>query len=178
MSQDAYLAMLNNPVINPPAGASTVAAQQAGSELRRASQCCVRVSDEAQACQDKLAAASNDLTLASEADMPWMPIQVPSDAGLPLSGDIVAQLRALGIHRDQLDENDDDNDASHVQKKTLKAFCAAHPDAATLEPVFDELFANDVQVYLIGQRTIDVYVLGWLKTTKALVGLQSALVET
>ncbi|ORX59787.1 hypothetical protein DM01DRAFT_1405268 [Hesseltinella vesiculosa] len=163
---DAFMAMLNNPVINPGGQPQPQAATMA-----RSPNCCVQVNAASQTCQDKLMAASHGLWLTSETDMPWQAIQVAANA-LPEG---LEDLEELGIWQSQ-DDDEDDDDRS-VTTQSVASFFSHHSGHDGLAQVFEDLF-DQAQVFLIGKRTIQVFVLGWLPKARAIVGLQSQLVYT
>ncbi|KAI8089514.1 uncharacterized protein BX664DRAFT_135521 [Halteromyces radiatus] len=176
-----YLAMLNNPVINPPVQ------QQPLQPSLQSTAPCITLFPAAQQCQDKL--QTNDLYLVSETDAPWLNVAVPwSSDSLPSQRSELEQAGLLvrNTHVDRFDEDDDEENGFRI--KTVDAFfeplIKPGPQSKEYNRLLQQIkdvFENNVKVYLVGNRVITVLILGLVQDEseqKALVGLQSELVQT
>ncbi|ORZ06873.1 hypothetical protein BCR42DRAFT_426619 [Absidia repens] len=186
---NSFLAMLNNPVINPPKQQGSSQQQPSTTHIAQSS---APLFPAAQHCQDKLQACTKDLYLISETDAPWQNVLMPwssnelpdgrqalDDAGLLVRNTHIDQFEAdgdeendfkvetLGTFFDRLMKDNDNNKAQADQYTIL------------LEQI-KQLLGDNVNVYLVGSRVVTVLILGLVQDSgmKALVGLQSELVET
>ncbi|KAG0178470.1 hypothetical protein DFQ28_008377 [Apophysomyces sp. BC1034] len=172
----SYLAMLNNPTINPPAKPPKKDSPKQGVQLASATFSAAMVA------QQSLKDMSSDLDLVSETDAPFESLNIAWDkTALPTAEELIN----LGLV-----EEDGDREV-----KTVAAFFEPftteendpYKQAAGFRALlqkFEELFSDaeqDAKVYLIGDITITVLILGIIRGDNgkhALVGLKSMLVET
>ncbi|KAF7721453.1 hypothetical protein EC973_004677 [Apophysomyces ossiformis] len=175
-ANDSYLAMLNNPKINPPRNPPRTENSQTTPLLASAD------FSAATSVQQSLKETAGDLMLVSETDAPFESLNIAWDKStLPT----VEELIDLGLV-----EEDGDRDIKSLtaffEPLTSKAndpYKQASGFRALLEK-FKELFGeseDSAKVYLIGEITITVLVLGLIRgddDRNALVGLKSILVES
>ncbi|KAG2195287.1 hypothetical protein INT47_005062 [Mucor saturninus] len=163
MSEEAdnsYMAMLNNPVINPgPAAPKPLEKAKVNSRLKPSSGPMV------QEAKTRLTSISKDVYLSSESDEPFEWINTTTEnKELPKTVD---ELIALGLV-------DEEEQGSQVRFKTLEEFLKGEEYKEILS-AFEELGGG--QVYLVGEESITVLILS-LVGENAIVGLKSLLVQT
>ncbi|KAI7890222.1 uncharacterized protein EV154DRAFT_511915 [Mucor mucedo] len=163
MSEEAdnsYMAMLNNPVINPgPAEIKPLEKPKVNSRLKPSSGPMV------QEAKTRLTSISKDVYLSSESDEPFEWINTTTEKKeLPKTVD---ELIGLGLV-------DEEEEGSQVRFKTLEEFLKGEEYKEILS-AFKELGGG--QVYLVGEESITVLILS-LVQENAIVGLKSLLVQT
>ncbi|KAI9023033.1 hypothetical protein CLU79DRAFT_750048 [Phycomyces nitens] len=177
MNQDSsYLAMLNNPVINPPSNSEAEANAQEPTLVAAP----LATFETAITAQNELSNVSKNLALISETDAEFQTVNVAWKATELPTPD---QLVELGLVAD----------SSPCKTKTLDEFFSPRTgendpygqaaDFRSLETKLVELYGgkDKGKVYYIGEYTITVLILGILKGengSNALVGLRSLLVQT
>jgi Nuclease A inhibitor-like protein len=173
MSDDAYMSMLNNPTINPPAG-------QAGANLEPVSQS--RFEDPlgatATSIKQRLDQATDDLFYISESDepfrffnIPWKENQFPS----------VDQFISL-VKDDELQEQEDDSRSSSSMEQFFEPLTNGDDpynqagQYVKLQDTFVESFGDKVKVYVFGAIELNIYITGLCED--GLVGVHTKNVQT
>lgn len=168
-SDDSYMAMLNNPTINPgPAAPSLPKETSENSRLKSSSLQCV------QEAKDKLVKASKDVYLASESDekFEWVNTTTKSNK-LPST---IKELVQLGF----IEEEDENQEL----KITTIDDILNDEEYQDIVKAFGEISgkSDDSKVYLIGELEITVLILCIVQDSQskeaAIVGLKSKLVQT
>ncbi|CAO3621979.1 unnamed protein product [Cunninghamella blakesleeana] len=181
MADNPYLAMLNNPFINPPPTSRQQQQQKPPTKIEP-------VFEIAEKAGKELLSSSKDLYLISETDASWQSIQKPwTKNELP---NTLGELISIGFIDDELKEEP-------FKIKTLNEFFDPMMDLENdpyqqakqyihLYQQCKSILGNDAKVYLVGSTTIVVLILGLLlnnddnnnKNQNAIIGLQSELVQT
>ncbi|KAL0090606.1 hypothetical protein J3Q64DRAFT_1007750 [Phycomyces blakesleeanus] len=174
----SYLAMLNNPVINPPANSEPAATQETTTVNAP-----LATFEAATKAQKELKDASKNLELISETEAEFQSVNVAwgKNTELPTP----EQLAQLGLISDP---------AAPCKTKTLDQFFSTRTSEESdsygqaarfrqLEAKLVEVFGgkDKARVYQIGEYTITVLILGVINGengNNALVGLRSLLVQT
>lgn len=166
MSEEAdksYMAMLNNPVINPGPAVPKITEAKVNPRLKPSSLAIV------QEAKTKLTSVSKDVFLQSESDEPFEWINTSTDRKeLPTT---VNELIELGL----LDEEEKGND---LRFKSLQEFFKQEEYSEILS-AFQQL--GGAKVYLIGESSVTVLILCLVhdkEASNAIIGLKSLLVQT
>ncbi|KAI7872583.1 nuclease A inhibitor-like protein-domain-containing protein [Spinellus fusiger] len=169
-TDESYLALLNNPIINPPPNQSTEVVE------RRDTKAAEATFKTATSAQQTLKQASQHLVLASETDAEFEAVNIAwNKKELPTAQDLVdlglvpfntpCKTKSLDAFFSTVIATD-----SYGQSEQLQA----------LQSQCKSLLGDNCQVYLMGEITIHVFILGLLlhEDHTALVGLQSLLVHS
>lgn len=162
---NSYMAMLNNPVINPGPAAPNVTAKKENTRLKPSSIPLV------QKAKTKLISVTKDLYLSSESDEPFEWINTSTDhQELP---NTVAELVELGLV-------DEEEQVGNLKIKSLEEFFKQNEYKEIIK-AFKEIQQGDSKVYLLGEESITVLILCIIQdkqSSNAIVGLKSLLVQT
>lgn len=170
-----YLAMLNNKTINPPPSEQQQTTQQSTSHAGESA----TQFPELMAARDQITARSKDLSLVSETDAPfeWVSADWSSNT-LPS----VQQLVELGWIDESVTEKTKSVDEFFDKlTKGGDPYGQADRFQSLYEAIQHVFEGQETKVYLLGDQSITVLILGIISTNdgkKALAGLRSLLVET
>lgn len=163
MSEEAdnsYMAMLNNPVINPGPAGLNVNAKKENTRLKASSTPLV------QEVKAKLTSVTKNLYLSSESDEPFKWINTVTDH--PELPKTVEELFELGL----IDEEEE----GALKIKTLEEFLK-QDEYQDIIKAFKQVEQGESKVYLVGEESITVLILCVIQD-KQIVGLKSLLVQT
>ena len=170
-----YLAMLNNKTINPPPSEQQENKQQTISHARESATQFPAL----MAARDQITVRSKDLSLVSETDAPFEWVSADWNSNTMPS---VQQLVELGW----IDESTTEKTKSLEEffDKLIKGgdpYGQADRFQSLYEAIQHVFEGQETKVYLLGEQSITVLILGIISTNdgeKALAGLRSLLVET
>jgi hypothetical protein len=176
MSDNAYMSMLNNPNINPPAGQNNV-------QLERVSpsKFTEPIGTKAAAAKQRLEQVTQDLVYISESDEPFTFFNIPwKESNFP-SLDQFINLVNESVGAESQDEECSTRTSTSIDQffEPLTSGDDPYNQAAEyiqLQDAFVELFGHRVQVYSYGSSEIKVYITG--NCEDGLVGVKTTKVET
>lgn len=168
-TDESYMAMLNNPIINPGPAVPTLSKEtDDNSRLTPSSLQCV------QEAKDKLVKASKDVYLASESDEAFEWVNTTTkDNKLPST---IKELVQLGFVKKE-------DETEEFKITTLKDILNDE-EYQDIVKAFEEISkkSDDSKVYLIGELDITVLILCIVQDNQtneaAIVGLKSKLIQT
>lgn len=164
---NSFMAMLNNPVINPgPVVATSTSKKTEGTRLKPCSFPAV------QDAEKKLTSATKDVYLSSESDEPFQLVNTSTDKDtLPTT---VKELVQLGLI-------DEEEEQGQLKIKSMQEFLQEDQYEKIIK-AFKEIEpkSDDSKVYLLGEESVTVLILCIVKDKQgtAIVGLKSLLVQT
>lgn len=176
MSDNAYMAMLNNPNINPPAS-------QTGVQLNKIvqSKFSEPLGAKATAAKQRLEQAIDDLVYISESDEPFSFFNVPwKESHFPSLDQFVSLVS------DDIDAASQESDQMVRSSTSMEQFFEPLTSSddpynqarkyVQLQDAFVELFGTNVKVYTFGSIEINLYITGLCED--GLVGVKTTKVET
>lgn len=160
------MAMINNPVINPPRTEKQPSPLKQNTKLKPAS------FPPVQQAQDLLTSATQDVYLSSESDEPFEWINTITERNsLPTTID---DLEVLGLLNG--------NESNHLKIKSVREVLQKEEYQNIVKALekLGELTQQESKVYLVGEYSITVLILSIIhyEQQTAIVGLKSLLIQT
>jgi len=176
MSDNAYMAMLNNPNINPSSSQTWVQSSKVVP-----SKFSEPLGAKATAAKQRLEQVTDDLVYISESDEPFKFFNIPWNESHFPSLDQFIKLVS-----DDVDTASQDSDEATRSSTSLEQFFEPLTGSddpynqagkyLQLHDAFVELFGNNVKVYSFGSIEVNLYIAGLCED--GLVGVQTTKVET
>ncbi|KAG1056483.1 hypothetical protein G6F43_001630 [Rhizopus delemar] len=165
-NDDSYMAMINNPVINPPRTEKQPSPLKQNTKLKPAS------FPPVQQAQDLLTSATQDVYLSSESDEPFEWINTITERNsLPTTID---DLEVLGLLNG--------NESNQLKIKSVREVLQKEEYQNIVKALekLGELTQQESKVYLVGEYSITVLILSIIhyEQQTAIVGLKSLLIQT
>ncbi|EIE78340.1 hypothetical protein G6F46_002592 [Rhizopus delemar] len=165
-NDDSYMAMINNPVINPPRTEKQPSPLKQNTKLKPAS------FPPVQQAQDLLTSATQDVYLSSESDEPFEWINTITERNsLPITID---DLEVLGLLNG--------NESNQLKIKSVREVLQKEEYQNIVKALekLGELTQQESKVYLVGEYSITVLILSIIhyEQQTAIVGLKSLLIQT
>lgn len=165
-ADNSFMAMLNNPVINPgPSSTQAVKEKRVNTRIKPSS------IPQVQDVKNKLTSVTKDVYLSSESDeaFEWINTRTNHDS-LPTTAEELVQLGLIDNVEQLKTQSVEEFFQSNQYEKILKAFKEI------------ESTGDDSKVYLLGEGSVTVLILCIIKDKQssefAIVGLKSLLVQT